>query len=87
MPVRRSRKVGGARRRSGSARRRSGSARRVMKASKTKSNVDMANLMGRCMKCKKQQKMAGASPVVMKNGRNAAKGNCPVCGTKMYRIV
>lgn len=30
--------------------------------------------------------MRNAQKVTMKNGKPATKGECPVCGTKMYRI-
>lgn len=43
--------------------------------------------MGRCMKCKSTQKMDNFKKVTMKNGRPAAKGNCHVCGTNMYKIL
>ena len=39
-----------------------------------------------CVKCKAKQEMANAKEVTMKNGRKAMKGNCPKCGTGMYRI-
>jgi RNase P subunit RPR2 len=39
-----------------------------------------------CMKCKAKQEMADATPVKMKNGRDAITGKCPVCGTKMFKI-
>jgi len=42
---------------------------------------------GRCMKCKKQVKMKDAKETVMKNGMKAAKGVCPHCGTKVFRIL
>ena len=41
----------------------------------------------RCMKCKKSVKMKDAKEVTMKNGMKAAKGVCPVCGTKVFRIL
>jgi len=41
---------------------------------------------GYCVKCKKKQEMLKDKPVVMKNGRKATKGECPVCGTKMFKI-
>jgi len=48
----------------------------------------MAEYTGRCMKCKKNDvKMKDAKEVTMKNGRRAAKGVCPVCGTGMFRIL
>ena len=41
---------------------------------------------GYCVKCKKKQEMKNAKEVTMKNGRKAQKGECPACGTKMFRI-
>ncbi len=40
-----------------------------------------------CVKCKAKREMVDATEVVMKNGRKAMKGKCPVCGTGMYRIM
>jgi len=42
---------------------------------------------GRCMKCKKTVKMKNEKEVVMKNKMKAAKGECPTCGTKVFRIL
>ncbi len=39
-----------------------------------------------CVKCKKKVTMLNAQKVVMKNGRPATRGMCPVCGTGLYRI-
>jgi hypothetical protein len=50
-------------------------------------NIDVSNIEGRCMKCKTNKKMAGAKVVVLKNNRSAAKGNCTVCNTKMFKFV
>ncbi len=41
----------------------------------------------RCMKCKKQVEIKNPEEVVMKNGMKAMKGVCPVCGTKVFRIL
>jgi len=41
----------------------------------------------RCMKCKKQVEIKNPEEVVMKNGMKAMKGVCPVCGTKVFRII
>jgi len=41
----------------------------------------------RCMKCKKQVEIKDPQDVTMKNGLKAVKGVCPVCGTKVFRIV
>jgi len=40
-----------------------------------------------CMKCKTSRKMNDAQEVTMDNGRRAAKGVCPVCGTKMTKFL
>ncbi len=39
-----------------------------------------------CLKCRTKREMRDAKPTVLKNGRPATQGACPVCGTKMYRI-
>jgi hypothetical protein len=39
-----------------------------------------------CMKCKKKREMDHITRVKMKNGKPAAKGQCVVCGTKMFKI-
>lgn len=39
-----------------------------------------------CLKCRDTREMKNAQKVTMKNGKPATKGECPVCGTKMYRI-
>lgn len=40
-----------------------------------------------CMKCKAERTMSNVSVVSMKNGRPAANGTCPVCGTKMFKFL
>lgn len=40
-----------------------------------------------CMKCKAERTMSNVSVVSMKNGRPAANGQCPVCGTKMFKFL
>jgi hypothetical protein len=40
-----------------------------------------------CVKCKAKHEMAEAVEVIMKNGRKAAKGKCPVCGTVMFKML
>ena len=42
---------------------------------------------GRCMKCKMQVEIKSVQEVVMKNKMRAAKGVCPKCGTKVFRIL
>jgi NAD-dependent SIR2 family protein deacetylase len=39
-----------------------------------------------CVKCKAKRTFEG-TVVTLKNGRNAASGTCPVCGTKVMRIL
>jgi len=47
--------------------------------------------IGYCVKCKKKQKMVDPEEITMKGKggtkRRAATGTCPVCGTKMFRIL
>ena len=46
----------------------------------------MATYEAYCVKCKEKREFDG-NVVEMKNGRKAAQGPCPVCGTKMNRIL
>jgi DNA-directed RNA polymerase subunit RPC12/RpoP len=47
----------------------------------------MAEYEGRCMKCRKQVPIKNPQKVLMKNGMEAAKGECGKCGTKVFRIL
>ncbi len=40
-----------------------------------------------CVKCKASRKMVEAQLVTTKNGKPAAKGKCPVCGTTMMKFL
>jgi len=46
---------------------------------------------GYCVKCKKKQEMRNEKEITMKGKggvkRRAMTGVCPVCGTKMFRIL
>ncbi len=42
---------------------------------------------GRCMKCQKQVEIKDGKEIVMKNKMKAMKGECPKCGTKVFRIL
>ena len=42
---------------------------------------------GYCVKCRAKRAIKDAKEVTMKNGRLAAKGTCPVCGTGMFRFL
>jgi len=39
-----------------------------------------------CMKCREKREFTG-SLVTLKNGRPALQGSCPVCGTKLTKIL
>jgi hypothetical protein len=41
---------------------------------------------GYCVKCKAKQQMSDAKAEKLKNGRDAVRGKCPVCGTVMFKI-
>jgi hypothetical protein len=47
----------------------------------------MAATEAYCVKCREKREMANAEEVTMKNGRKAMQGKCPVCGTKLFRIL
>jgi len=42
---------------------------------------------GYCVKCKSKREIKNSNEVTMKNGRKAMKGECPECGTGMFRIL
>ena len=46
----------------------------------------MATYEAYCVKCKTKREFDG-EVVTMKNGRPAARGKCPVCGTTLNRIL
>ena len=46
----------------------------------------MAQYEGYCMKCREKRTFEGEI-VTLKNGRPAAQGACPVCGTKLTKIM
>ena len=39
-----------------------------------------------CVKCRAKREMKDTKSIIMKNGKPATQGVCPVCGTKMFRI-
>lgn len=39
-----------------------------------------------CVKCKEKVTMKDPTVIMMKNGRPATKGECPTCGTKVFKI-
>ena len=46
-----------------------------------------ADLEAYCVKCKASRKMSEIQMVTTKNGKPAAKGKCPVCGTTMMKFL
>ena len=46
----------------------------------------MATYDGYCVKCREKREFDG-SVVELANGSKAAQGACPVCGTKMNRML
>ena len=46
----------------------------------------MAQYEAYCVKCKAKREFDGEE-TTLKNGRRAAKGKCPVCGTTVMRIL
>ena len=42
---------------------------------------------GYCVKCKSKREITEAVEEVMKNGRKAIKGRCPVCSVVMFKIL
>ena len=39
-----------------------------------------------CLKCREKREMKNPNPITMKNGKPATEGECPVCGTRMFKI-
>jgi hypothetical protein len=46
----------------------------------------MAKYEAYCVKCRAKREFEGEE-TTLKNGRRAAQGKCPVCGTKVMRIL
>lgn len=40
-----------------------------------------------CVKCREKRDIQGPTEVTLKNGRRALQGTCPVCGTKLNRML
>jgi hypothetical protein len=47
---------------------------------------EVAEYEAYCVKCRQKRTFEG-NEVTLKNGRKAAQGLCPVCGTKVMRIL
>jgi len=39
-----------------------------------------------CFKCRQKIEIKDPKQIILKNGRPAVQGTCPVCGTKVFRI-
>ena len=64
-------------------------AHKVMLNGKGKSRIrkgGVALMEGFCLKCRQKREVKNAEQVVLKNGRPATQGSCPVCGTKITVI-
>jgi hypothetical protein len=46
----------------------------------------MTTFDGYCVKCREKRQFEGVE-IDLKNGRRAAQGACPTCGTTMNRIL
>jgi hypothetical protein len=40
-----------------------------------------------CVKCREKRDIQNPQVVTLKNGRKAMQGSCPVCGTKLNRML
>ena len=40
-----------------------------------------------CFKCRTKQEIQNAKAVTLKNDRPATEGVCPLCGTKVFRMM
>jgi hypothetical protein len=58
---------------------------RQPRGSRDKENVVADQYNGYCVKCREKRDFDGE--ISETNGRRMAKGICPVCGTKMTRIL
>ncbi len=49
--------------------------------------IENKNYTAYCFHCRKKIEMKDMIKLVMKNGINAIKGKCTICGGKMFRIL
>ena len=56
------------------------------KAESEKAEPQTNGLTAYCLKCREKRTIADPEYTQLKNGRPAATGPCPECGTKIYRI-
>ena len=48
--------------------------------------AETKDLQAYCVKCRKKVTIKNAKAVTLKNGKPATKGECPHCGTGVFRI-
>ena len=59
---------------------------RVERTFASREGERMAQYEAYCVKCREKRQFEGQE-VTLANGRRAAQGTCPVCGTKVMRIL
>jgi hypothetical protein len=47
----------------------------------------MAAVEAHCVKCREKREIKDPKEVTTKNDRPAMEGTCPVCGTKLFRVL
>ena len=47
----------------------------------------MAAMEAYCVKCREKREINDEHEVTLDNGRRAMQGTCPVCGTKLTRML
>jgi|SaaInlV_150m_DNA_4_1039716.scaffolds.fasta_scaffold18787_3 hypothetical protein len=77
---------GGLPQQAGGKRRKTGK-RKSMKKGKRTTVKNSQQVIAYCLKCKAKRTMKTPNPTKTKNNRNALKGNCVKCGTKMMKFV
>ena len=50
-------------------------------------SASTAPMQGYCVKCKATRQMTEVQIVTTQNGRKAAKGKCPTCGTTVMKFL
>jgi hypothetical protein len=63
-----------------------GSLEACLRRLRRKGRPDVAKYEAYCVKCRQKREFEGTE-TTLKNGRKAANGTCPVCGTNVMRIL
>lgn len=61
-------------------------AKKAKKAPAKKAKASGGDNKAYCVKCRKKVTMEKAKKIIMKNKKPAMKGECSLCGTKVFRI-